>query len=93
MLHKTIPHTQVYYQLFFTVSSIQKNIDGFAIIFRTQMEMTKQGRKQSDNSPPGWIFLSQMESFGMVYVLHENLSQLGTNMDEGHVAVSGCILQ
>jgi hypothetical protein len=44
-------------------------------------------------------FLSQLESFSMVYVLHKHLSQLGTyvacslQIDEGHVAVSGFILQ
>ena len=52
-------------------------MDGFAFIFRAQMEMSKEGQKKLITVCQGG-FLSQFKSFSMIYVLHELLSKLGT---------------
>ena len=46
---------------FFTVEVSKRTSMGFAFIFRTRTEMSKYGRKQIDNSPPGWICISVKE--------------------------------
>ena len=97
MLQKTIPLTLVYYQL---------------NIYSLSLKYTKEDRwirvhfqNTNGNVQIGAIkvhqggSLSQLESFSMVYVLQEHLSQLGTYIacsvyvDRGHVAVSGSIPQ
>ena len=80
MLHKTIPHTQVYYQLNFYSLPLKYT----KITLMDTCSFSEHKRKCPNRGENKVIpvhqdgFLSQLESFSMVYVLHEHLSQLGT---------------
>jgi hypothetical protein len=79
MLHETIPHTQVYYQTkpsFFTVEVYKRTSMDSRSFSEHIRKCENRGENKVITVHQGGI-LSELESFSILYVLHDHLSQLG----------------